>query len=146
MSHAEATRDRGRATAAPVEAMRPYFTRHAQLRLWQRFPKRLSKEARSEFNWGNPSVLLREAFALFREGEERRQIFNDTRFMTYIFDTYGYDKRYAFHANGDIVFVCVEDHENMRIAVITVVDMRAGNGSYSQRNMGARMKFGRKAA
>lgn len=135
-----------RLAAVGSPTLRPHVTKHALDRLVERFRKRLPREAVAEYEtYGQRGPLRQVAEALFAEGEERRQILNDTKFMTYLYTTYGTEKRLSFRANGSMVFVCVEEHEYDRLCVVTVVDMEAGLGSYSPRNMGGRVKFRRAA-
>lgn len=72
------------------------FTRHAKERWVERFPGKYD---------GN--VVGTMAKELYRESAPDNSFRNHTGFLTYLYDTYGYDGGdFEFYVSNDVVFVC----------------------------------------
>lgn len=129
----------------PVTNLPPYFTKHAQQRLLERFERSLPDNVIRSAKLGDWGPLRMHAFDLFREGREEASVKNDTRFMNYLHETYGYDCRFRFVVNGRCIFVGVEDHDRGKIAVVTTIDMATATPAYSAKHMTPRRVMTRKA-
>ena len=75
--------------------------------------------------------------------DDVRIYLNDTNFMEYMYNKYGYG-RYRFLVNGDILFVVAEDSEQ---TVLTCMNVNNPvNGSRCIANFVKRPKFGKKVS
>lgn len=61
----------------------------------------------------NPSATGKarwdSAYAVLDDTTENKSIKNDTAFMVYLHETYGYDKEFHFFINDDVLFIGVSD-------------------------------------
>jgi len=83
------------------------ITKHIQDRIRERF---------SSVYDAFKSDPVSEIKNLIDNGYVSRSFINNTKFMHYLEDTYGYGHTYDFIVNGDIVFV-IKKNEGKRIAV-----------------------------
>lgn len=72
------------------------------------------------------------------EAEENRSYMNNSGFLEWYFEKYGYDKRFEFLVDDDLLFVVVYDHGKK--VVVTCVDARTHLAGKAQR---AKPKFNR---
>ena len=84
------------------------ITRHIQERIRERFPS-----IYEDLRYGNMPRNLKK---LINSGEVSRSFLNDSKFMNYLYDRYGYGHTYDFVVKGDIVFV-IKKNEGENIAV-----------------------------
>lgn len=70
------------------------FTKHAKERFAERFPKKVVD-----------GDVIRSLLNEYQKAEPTKMFMNNTSFMVYMYETYGYDKDYTFYINDDIVFV-----------------------------------------
>jgi len=84
------------------------ITRHLQERLKERFPN-----VYDEAKYGKISNNIKN---IINSGEISRSFLNDSRFMNYLYDTYGYGHTYDFVIKDNIVFV-IKKSDGKNIAV-----------------------------
>lgn len=82
-------------------------TKHIKERICERFPSVYENIK------DNPDGRIK---TLINEGDVSRSFINDSKFMNYLYETYGYGHTYDFVVNGDIVFV-IKKNEGQKIAV-----------------------------
>ena len=82
-------------------------TRHLRERIQERFPDVYEEIKRM------PTSKIKK---LIDEGYVSKSFLNNTKFMEYLYKTYGYEHTYDFVLNGDIVFV-IKKKEGEHIAV-----------------------------
>lgn len=72
------------------------FTHHVLKRYNERFMK------------GSPNQeeVIKELANLIRHGEDNKAIFNDTSFIAYMYERYGYEHKWRFIQDGDVILVC----------------------------------------
>lgn len=77
-----------------------FFTEHFIERMKERFPN-------LSLPWDDRWQLYKDLDKMIRNSREERRYLNDTRYMFYLHETYGYDARYEFLANteNNILFV-----------------------------------------
>lgn len=79
------------------------LTKHAQQRIRERFP-----HAMEEVDFlPTPADRLRKMYEFLWNATLENRVINDTLFMQYIQDKYGYDKSFRFFANQDMLFIGV---------------------------------------
>ena len=83
------------------------ITRHIQERVRERFPL-IYADIKS-----NVGKNLKD---MINNGHVSRSYLNDSKFMDYLWKTYGYDHAYDFVVSGDIVFV-IKKNDGKNIAV-----------------------------
>jgi len=83
------------------------ITRHIQERVRERFPT-IYADIRS-----NVGKNLKD---MINNGSVSKSFLNDSKFMEYLYKTYGYEHTYDFVVNGDIVFV-IKKNDGKNIAV-----------------------------
>ncbi len=125
---------------AAVTRLQPRLTKHALERLHERFRRRFSKGALTALRNGNGEPFVAEALALFEVAEENRSFLNNTRFMAFIAERYGHEQRHAFRVNGDVIFVCIENHVAGELLALTALEL-GGSEFYSVNTFGQRQKF-----
>lgn len=68
---------------------------------------------RHGYLFANPSATGKtrwnSAYAVLDDSTENKSIKNDTAFMVFQHETYGYDKEFRFFVNGDVLFIGVSD-------------------------------------
>jgi len=89
------------------------FRYHALNRFKERFPKKVD-----EFDG---DVYKAVAVELYKRSKEDRTYLNNTPFMIYLGERYGYDRKYSFYVSDDCVFVCIEK------AIVTVLDKKGSH-------------------
>lgn len=77
------------------------FSRHAQDRLRERFPQTMHE---IEFEQ-SAALRIRKMHELLWNSTIENRIINDTMFMQYLHEKYGYDKTMKFFANNNILFI-----------------------------------------
>lgn len=93
------------------------FSKHSIDRFKERFPKLIENN--------NPIKTI--ANLLYSAQEDRRCI-NNTNFMTYIYETYGYDNPMTLYVNDNVLFLCRED---TLVTVFPVSESILGDNSSS---------------
>lgn len=62
------------------------------------------------------------AHALLCEGKETKAFTNDTRFMTNIYEKYGYDRKYVAFLAHDLIFLGVVNERSQVIVTVLAKD------------------------
>jgi hypothetical protein len=121
----------------------PHFTKHALNQVVHRFKETLPREAITNMERGDYKMLRNHMMTLFGRATRQASVTNDTAFMTYLHEQYGYDTRFAFFNVDQMVLVGVEKHfeDQINITIVTVIDMRKAVKAYSARHMQPRKKF-----
>jgi hypothetical protein len=57
-------------------------------------------------------IKFNSAYAVLNDSIENKSIKNDTEYMVFLHEKYGYDKNFHFFINGDVLFVGIDDGEN----------------------------------
>ena len=92
---------------------------------------------RNRSNWDN--ILC----AKLHDAEEIKIFHNNSSFMAKMYEKYGYDKRYRFLVEGDILFaICIDNGKNVVLTCMNVNN--PVNGSMVIRNFLKRPKFKKK--
>jgi hypothetical protein len=94
------------------------ITDHAITRLKERFP--LIAKQLQEITV--PAFRKKFGYDLLANTKENRSFKNNSSFMSYLGEKYGFDKKYSFFVNEDIVFVGVTDGD--RNVIVTIIDGR----------------------
>lgn len=92
------------------------LTLHAQERMRERFPH-LMKDVDIE---QTQALRVRKMYQFFWNSTVENRVINDTMFMQFIQDKYGYDKAFKFFVNGEMLFIGVVNPKGN--AIVTVVD------------------------
>lgn len=91
------------------------LTKHAQDRIRERFP-----HAMDEVDFLQaPADRLRKMYEFLWNATVENRVINDTMFMQYIQEKYGYDKTFKFFANRDMLFIgVVASNGNFIVTVV----------------------------
>jgi len=86
------------------------FTEHLLHRLKERFHH-------LNLSWNDRWTLYQEISQLIIDSYNERRYLNNTEYMCYLYETYGYDVRYEFLVNKekDIIFVVALHHGKKKI-------------------------------
>lgn len=93
------------------------LTNHAIDRLKERFPKIWLAIYDEKIA---PALRRKAIYDFFNASTEDRSVINDTRFMQYTSEKYGFDKKISIFTNGDVVFLGVT--ADGRNAIVTTLD------------------------
>ena len=95
------------------------LTRHAQTRLRERFPHEME-----DLNFEqSPALRIRKMYEFLWNSTVENRVVNDTMFMQYVQEKYGYDNTFKFFANHDMLFIGVIDPRGRNV-IVTVVNRR----------------------
>lgn len=122
-----------------MEELRWRLSRHSIERLYERFPAYFTDEAKATYRRGDYWPLLKETFTMMNAAEVREAVHNNTAFMLYIGEKYGF-QRYRFLVYRDILFVGIERHDVNQLLIVTVMDLRKGP-TWTHQTLGTRKKF-----
>lgn len=79
------------------------LTRHAMDRIKERFP-----EAMTDIMFEQSAAIRnRKLYEFLWNSTLENRVINDTMFMQYAYEKYGFDKQFKFFANGDMLFIGV---------------------------------------
>lgn len=92
------------------------LSRHAMDRMRERFPHAM-KEIEFE---QSPGLRTKKMYEFLWNASIENRVINDTVFMQYIREKYGYDKNLKFFANNDMLFIGVMSAEGN--CIVTVVN------------------------
>lgn len=81
------------------------FTDHAVKRFCERFKNRIED-----------GMTFRSFSKLFYSSKENKSLHNNTRFMTHVYETHGYEVQPCFRVFENMLFICKND------VVITVIN------------------------
>lgn len=101
------------------------LTKHAQDRMRERFPD-VTRDIAFE---RAGAVRIRMLYEFLWNASVENRVVNDTLFMTYLHEKYGYDKTFRFFANDDMLFIGIIAAEGNFI--VTVVNRY----NYSSRHL-----------
>lgn len=90
------------------------ITKHARNRLRERFPEVMGPIDAEE----QTALRVKKMYELLYNATSEKRFLNDTRFMQYIHERYGYEKAYKFFANGNILFIGVVTPNTKYIATV----------------------------
>ena len=100
------------------------LTKHAQDRLRERFPDAM-KEIEFEQSAG---LRIRKMYEFLWNSTVENRVVNDTLFMQYCHERYGYDKTLKFFVNHDMLFIgVISTHGNY---IVTVVNRNGYTSRY----------------
>ena len=100
------------------------LTNHAQDRMRERFPHALKDIEFEQSEW----IRNRRMYEFFWNSTVENRVINDTLFMQYIQEKYGFDKKLKFFANNDMLFIGVMSGGGNRI--VTVVNRHTYSSKY----------------
>lgn len=90
------------------------LTKHAQDRIRERFPDAVEELKKCQ-NLREEEQMMKQ---FLRNADPVNSLINDTVFMQYLYEEYGYDTRYRFFANKDMLFIGVEDSHRVIVTVV----------------------------
>lgn len=92
------------------------LTKHAQDRIRERFPDAMREVELEPIGM----MRVRKMYEFLWNSKIEKRSINDTRFMQFIHEKYGFDKKFRFFANQDMLFIGVISPEGN--SIVTVVD------------------------
>ena len=77
----------------------------------------------NRFSAGGPNItrgaLLDELINELKQSKENHRVFNDTEFISYIYDRYGTEHRVKFMQSGDVIFICKQHDKRSDCFIVT---------------------------
>lgn len=102
------------------------FTDHVVKRFKQRFGNRIENE-----------LTFQSLYKLFYNTKQCKSLYNNTRFMTHVYETHGYDQQPEFRVFDNMLFICKQK------TVLTVINTDH-SGFFSNQVIGKQYKRFRK--
>lgn len=72
-------------------------------------------EALRHYATNNKNEWAAKLRALVADATEEKSYINDTNFMSYYYEKYGYDRKFKFLINGNVLFVALIENGDMHI-------------------------------